>query len=190
MKPDTIKMMSIEDIQPYYNNPRRHDNISEVKESIRRVGFRGSIWVDSNNIIIAGHGRYMAAKELGMKEVPVSVMADLTDAEVKYLRIKDNRASEQSDWDYQAYQAELDELRDMDYDVSDIDYDLDVEVFDSEVEVIEDEAPEVSDKEPVVKIGEIWRCGKHVLLCGDATNEDEVRRLVKQGGGSSESGSD
>lgn len=124
MEPDKIVMMPIEDIQPYYNNPRKHDSISEVKESIRRVGFRGSIWVDRNNVIIAGHGRYMAAKELGMKEVPVSVMDDLTEAEVKYLRIKDNRASEQSDWDYEAYQTELAELRDMDYDVADLEYEV------------------------------------------------------------------
>lgn len=132
MKPDSIRMMPIGDIQPYSNNPRRHDNISEVKESIRRVGFRGSIWIDANNVIIAGHGRYMAAKELGMKEVPVTVMDDLTEAEVKYLRIKDNRASEQSTWDDDAYLKELDELREMDFDVGDIEMDVgavDIEGF-------------------------------------------------------------
>lgn len=184
MKPDTIKMMSIEDIKPYYNNPRRHDNISEVKESIRRVGFRGSIWVDTNNIIIAGHGRFMAAKELGMREVPVSVMDDLTDAEVKYLRIKDNRASEQSDWDYQAYQAELDELREMDYDVSDIEYDLDVETFDSEpIEVSEDDFDEEEDvNEHGVKQGDCWRLGDHILICGNATSSEDVDKLIERGG--------
>lgn len=124
MKPDTIVMMSIDDITPYYNNPRRHDNISEVKESIRRVGFRGGIWVDPNHVIIAGHGRFMAAKELGMKEIPVTVISDLSEAEIKYLRIKDNRASDQSSWDEEAYLKEIDELRDMHFDISDIDLDI------------------------------------------------------------------
>jgi len=182
MKPDTIVMMPIGDILPYSNNPRTHDEISEIKESIRRVGFRGSIWVDANNVIIAGHGRYMAAKELGMKEVPVSIMDDLTEAEVKYLRIKDNRAGEQSDWDYEAYRAELDELRAMDYDVSDIEYDVPDEDYDEPVEVREDEFDE-EEAQPLVKLGEIWRLGDHILLCGDATKEEDIRRLVQQGGG-------
>lgn len=183
MKPDTIVMMPIGDILPYSNNPRTHDEISEIKESIRRVGFRGSIWVDANNVIIAGHGRYMAAKELGMKEVPVSVMDDLTEAEVKYLRIKDNRAGEQSDWDYEAYRAELDELRAMDYDVSDIEYDVPDEDYDEPVEVREDEFDEEEDvNEHGVKQGQIYRCGGHFLMCGDSSIPEDIKALMMGGG--------
>ena len=89
----------------------------------------------------------MAAKELGMKEVPVSIMEDLSEAEVKYLRIKDNRASEQSDWDYEAYQTEQAELRDMDYDVADLEYDIDID-YGTEVsadDVAEDDFDETAD---------------------------------------------
>ena len=179
MKPDTIVMMPIGDILPYSNNPRTHDEISEIKESIRRVGFRGSIWVDANNVIIAGHGRYMAAKELGMKEVPVSVMDDLTEAEVKYLRIKDNRAGEQSDWDYEAYQTELDELRAMDFDVGDIELDVGmIDLDDNDPGEIEEtdvpDAPLVA----VSKRGQIYRLGRHRLMCGDSTSKEDMERLM------------
>ena len=181
MKPDTIRMMSIDDITPYYNNPRKHDSISEVKESIRRVGFRGSIWVDANNVIIAGHGRYLAAKELGMDEVPVSVMDDLTEAEVKYLRIKDNRASEQSDWDYDAYLKELDELREMDFDVGDIEMDVGtIDLDEGEpVQVEEDDFDEEQDvNEHGVKKGDVWQLGDHRLMCGDSTDQKQVKILM------------
>lgn len=120
LKPDSIRMMPIGDIVPYENNPRSHDDISEIVESIKRVGFRGSIWLDENNVIIAGHGRYLAAKKLGMKDVPVSIMSDLSEAEVKYLRIKDNRASDSSAWIEELLQTEIMELHDMDFDVSDL----------------------------------------------------------------------
>lgn len=181
MKPDSIRMMPIGDIQPYSNNPRRHDNISEVKESIRRVGFRGSIWIDANNVIIAGHGRYMAAKELGMKEVPVTVMDDLTEAEVKYLRIKDNRASEQSTWDDDAYLKELDELREMDFDVGDIEMDVGMIDLGDEgpVQVEEDDFDEEQDvNEHGVKQGDVWACGSHRLMCGDSTDPEQVKVLL------------
>lgn len=120
-------MVPIESIRPYDNNPRRHDEISEIVESIQRVGFRGSIWVDKDMEIIAGHGRYLSALQLGMKEVPVTIMDDLTEAEVKYLRIKDNKAFEGSEWDYEAYARELDELKDLDFDTSDIEFETDLE---------------------------------------------------------------
>lgn len=120
LKPDSIRMMPIGEIVPYENNPRSHDDISEIVESIKRVGFRGSIWLDENNVIIAGHGRYLAAKKLGMRDVPVSIMSDLSEAEVKYLRIKDNRASDSSAWIEELLQTEIMELHDMDFDVSDL----------------------------------------------------------------------
>lgn len=186
MEPDKIVMMPIEDIQPYFNNPRKHDSISEVKESIRRVKFRGSIWVDRNHVIIAGHGRYMAAKELGMKEIPVTVMDDLTEAEVKYLRIKDNRSSDQSTWDEEAYLKELDELRDMDFDVSDIDLEVgDIDLDDSDPGTVEeddfDEEEEVN--EHGVEQGDVWRLGDHILICGSATSTEDTDKLIERGGG-------
>jgi len=187
MKPDTIVMMSIDDITPYYNNPRRHDNISEVKESIRRVGFRGGIWVDPNHVIIAGHGRFMAAKELGMKEIPVTVISDLSEAEIKYLRIKDNRASDQSSWDEEAYLKEIEELRDMDFDTSDIEFEGAAIITDEVEQVVEDEEPEPPE-EPTSRRGQIFRLGNHILMCGDATSPQDVKRLMDAAGIETEGG--
>ena len=180
MNPKAPIMVPVKNIRPYATNPRKHDEISEIVESIRRVGFRGSIWVDSSMEIIAGHGRYLAVLELGMKEVPVTVMDDLTEAEVKYLRIKDNRASEQSTWDEKAYLMELDALRELDFDVSDIELGEAVEVDDLD-KVTEDEPPEIPE-EPVSERGQIYRLGRHFLMVGDATSAEDVSRLMDKAG--------
>jgi len=168
-------------VQPYFNNPRAHKDISEVKESIKRVKFRGALWVDANCVIIAGHGRLMAAKELGMKEVPVIIMDDLTEAEAKYLRIKDNRASDQSTWDEEAYLKELEELREMDFDVSDIEFEGATLITDELEQVVEDEEPEPPEEPKTVR-GQIFRLGEHVMMCGDTTDPDDVRRLMEAAG--------
>lgn len=180
MNPKAPIMVPVKNIRPYATNPRKHDEISEIVESIRRVGFRGSIWVDSSMEIIAGHGRYLAVLELGMKEVPVTVMDDLTEAEAKYLRIKDNRTSEQSTWDEKAYLIELDALRELDFDVSDIELGEPVEVDDLD-KVTEDELPEIPE-EPVSERGQIYRLGCHFLMVGDATSAEDVYRLMDKAG--------
>lgn len=180
MNPKAPIMVPVKNIRPYATNPRKHDEISEIVESIQRVGFRGSIWVDKDMEIIAGHGRYLAVVQLGIQEVPVTIMDDLTEAEVKYLRIKDNRASEQSSWDEKAYFKELDELRDMDFDISDIEFDI-PDTRDELDKVGEDEPPEVPE-EPKSKRGQIYRLGDHVLMVGDATSAEDVYRLMDKAG--------
>lgn len=177
MEPKAPILVPLESIRPYDNNPRRHEDISAIVESIQRVGFRGSIWVDKDMEIIAGHGRYLSALQLGLKEVPVTVMDDLTEAEVKYLRIKDNRASEQSTWDEKAYARELDELRSMDFDVSDIEFEI-PDTRDEMDRVGEDEPPEIPE-EPKSKRGQIYRLGDHVLMVGDATSPEDVYRMMQ-----------
>lgn len=180
MKPQAPRIVPIGDIRPYHNNPRRHDEISEIVESIRRVGFRGSIWVDKDMEIIAGHGRYLAALEIGLETVPVTIMDDLTDAEVKYLRIKDNRASEQSTWDEKAYLQELADLRDMDFDTSDIEFEASAAV--DEMELIEEDEPPEIPEEPTSQRGQIYRLGNHYLMVGDATSAEDVNVLMEAAG--------
>lgn len=119
-KCDTVIEIPISEIIPYSNNPRTHGSVEVIKESIKKVGFRGAIWLDKDKVIIAGHGRYLAAKELGIKSLPVIFMDDLSEAETKYLRIKDNRASDQSSWDEEAYLREIEELRASSLDISDL----------------------------------------------------------------------
>lgn len=123
----------------------------------------------------------MAAKELGYKEVPVIVMDDLTEAEAKYLRIKDNRASDQSTWDEEAYLKELDELRSMDFDVSDIEFEGAEIITDELEQVVEDEEPEPPE-EPTTVRGQIFRLGNHVMMCGDSTDPEDVKKLMDAAG--------
>lgn len=101
---------SIEEIKPYENNPRINDEAVEyVANSIKEFGFRNPIILDKNNVIICGHTRLESAKNLGMKEVPVIIADDLTDEQVKALRLADNKVAEKSMWDYSKLDEELED---------------------------------------------------------------------------------
>ena len=94
-----ILQVKLKDIHPYPNNPRVNDDAVEaVANSIQEFGFKNPIIVDNEYVIIAGHTRYKAAKKLKLKEVPVIVADDLSEQQVKALRIADNKTSELSDW--------------------------------------------------------------------------------------------
>ena len=184
MTDETIIMLGIDEVIPYDNNPRQNDEaVDLVANSIREFGFKQPIVVDSNRIIIAGHTRWKAAKKLGLKEVPVIIASDLTEEQARAYRLADNKVAEAALWDYDKLDQELAAI--LDIDMSEFGFtDEGDDLLDDPFEIVEDEAPEVDmDAEPVVKLGEIWRCGDHVLLCGDATDEDQVRRLVAEGGG-------
>ena len=110
--------MSIDDIVPYDNNPRNNSKAVEyVANSIRQFGFKVPIVVDKNNVVVAGHTRLMAAKELGLETVPAVVADDLTEEQVKAFRIADNKTAEQSDWNLLRLSKEI------------IDIDIDLEDF-------------------------------------------------------------
>ncbi len=116
----------IGDVKPYERNPRHNDGaVDAVKASIEEFGFRGCILVDASMTIIAGHTRLKAAKALGMKEVPVEIADDLTEDQVKALRLVDNRTAELSGWDWTMLDQELDSIADVDmsewFDISDPD---------------------------------------------------------------------
>ncbi len=112
-----IKMVKIEDLKPYENNPRRNDEaVQYVKNSIKEFGFKVPMVIDKNNVIVAGHTRYKASQELGLKEIPCIIADDLTDEQIKAFRLADNKVSEQAGWDYNLLDLELD---DIDLDMSD-----------------------------------------------------------------------
>ena len=121
-----VVMMSIKDVKPYEKNPRINDNAVEaVANSIKEFGWRQPIVVDRDNVIIAGHTRYKAAKRLKMKEVPVIVASDLTEEQVRAYRIADNSAGSASTWDFDKL---LDELGVITYDM--VDFGLDFTLTD------------------------------------------------------------
>ena len=180
---DKIISLPIGEIRPYEKNPRKNAKaVKYVKASIEKFGFKQPIIVDSNRVIIAGHTRLEAAKSLGMAEVPCIVADDLTDAQVKALRLADNKVSEFAEWDLDLLGGELGELADIsDIDMGDFGFDLsefdNIGLNGEETEVVEDEVPE--EVEPVCKKGEIWQLGEHRLMCGDSTSADDVAKLME-----------
>lgn len=165
----------IKDIKPYKKNAKKHDKtqIDNVAESIRQFGFAQPLVIDKDNVLIIGHCRLLAAKKLKLKEVPCVRMDELTEEQVAKLRLLDNKLNE-SDWDFELLQEEVDGL---DFDGFDLDWGGYSDIEDSEV--VEDEPPEVETQEPpVAQYGDIWLLGDHRLMCGDSTKSEDVDRLV------------
>lgn len=140
-----IKDVKISELIPYENNPRKnHEAIKYVAESIQEFGFKVPIIVDANNLIVAGHTRLEAAKQLKMKTVPVLIADDLTDEQIKAFRLADNKASEFAQWDYTKLYEELDNIE-LDMGVFGFDEDLDIgSIFDNTI----DETEKIKD--PIV----------------------------------------
>lgn len=158
-----IIIKKISEITPYENNPRKNDQAVEaVANSIKEFGWQQPLVITEDGIIIIGHTRFKAAKLLEMDEVPCVIASDLTDEQIKALRLADNKVGELAEWDIDLLGEELDEI--FDIDMSEFGFDLDTE--DEEIEVIEDEVPE--DVEPVAKMGDIWQLGRWVYCkkCG------------------------
>ena len=169
-----IESKLLADIVPYAKNAKKHDNrqINNVAESIKKYGFVQPIVIDRDGVIVIGHCRALAAKKLGMKEVPCVCVDDLTPEQVNALRIVDNKSNE-SDWDYDLLADELAEL-----DLSDFDFDFGIE-DEEEDEAEEDnfDVDSATPAEPNAKLGEVYQLGRHRLMCGDSTRITDVEKL-------------
>lgn len=169
-----IKMIKIEDLKPYPNNPRFNDEAVEyVANSIKQFGFKVPMVIDKNNEIVAGHTRYKASLQLGLKEVPCIIADDLTDEQIKAFRLADNKVSEKSQWNFDLLEEELNDI--LNIDMSEFDFDIDID--EEEQEIVEDEIPELPE-EPKSKLGDIYQLGNHRLMCGDSTSEEDVTKLM------------
>lgn len=119
-----IVKMKVSELIPYINNPRNNENaVDKVASSIKEFGFKNPIFVDKNNVVVNGHTRLLASKKLGLKEVPVIVIDDLTDTQIKAFRIADNKTSEYATWDKELLRVELDMLEEMDFDLETVNID-------------------------------------------------------------------
>ena len=171
-----IKNIAVKDLIPYEKNTKKHDEvqINNVAESIKQYGFVQPIVIDKNNVVVIGHCRLLAAKKLKMADVPCVCVEDLTEEQVKALRIVDNKSNE-SPWDFDFLADELADL-----DLSDFDFDFGIDTdAEEETEIVEDEAPEVDEEnEPITKLGDIWQLGRHRLMCGDSTDKETVELLM------------
>jgi ParB-like chromosome segregation protein Spo0J len=182
-----IESRSIESITPYPQNPRKNQTaVDAVARSIRDYGFRVPIILDKDGVIIAGHTRLLAAKQLGMTEVPVHVAHELTPEQAKALRIADNRLHELSTWDTDLLPVELAELKDLGIDLLTLGWSseelAEIMAPPGNVGLTDpDDVPE-PPKEPVSKPGDLWLLGDpdhgHRLLCGDSTKPEDVDRLM------------
>jgi DNA modification methylase len=167
-----IKQIKIQDIKPYEKNAKKHTRkqIDQVANSIKRFGFVQPLVVDKNNELIIGHCRLEASKKLGMTEVPTLKLEDLSEEEVKALRLADNKLNE-SAWDMDLVIPELKGLSDDLLDLTGFDRDLIIEPDEKD-----DEVPEVP-KKPRSKLGDLYELGNHRVLCGDSTNDENIKKL-------------
>ena len=167
----------IEDLKPYKRNPRKNEEaVKYVANSIKEFGFKVPIIIDKNNEIIAGHTRLLASKELKLKEVPCIIADDLTEEQVKSFRLADNKVGEIAEWDFDLLEQELADIQDID--MSMFDFDLSSLDNEEEKEVIEDDYEIEIPEEPKAKYGDIYQLGKHFLMCGDSTKEEDVEKLM------------
>lgn len=179
-----IKEVEVSALIPYAKNSRTHDDkqIAQLAASIGEFGFRNPILVDGLGII-AGHGRLMAAKKLGLKKVPTIDCSDLTEAQKKAYIIADNKLALNAGWDSVMLSSELQELEELGFDLGIIGFDnkeLDTLMAPEVTEglVDEDEVPE-APPEPRTKLGDIYIMGAHRLMCGDSTSIDAVEKLME-----------
>jgi DNA modification methylase len=182
-----VRMFPVGQLIAYPGNARTHSpqQIDQIAASIGEFGWTNPILAGPDNIIIAGHARLMAAKKLGTTEVPVIVLAHLSDAQRRALVIADNQLALNAGWDEESLRAELTALQLEDFDVSLVGFEDEelarlLAAEDADGFADEDAVPEPPDN-PVTVLGDVWSCGKHRVLCGDATNMDAIEKIL--GGG-------
>lgn len=174
-----IQEFGIDEIKPYEKNPRKNeDSVKFVANSIKEFGFNVPIVIDADNVIVAGHTRWKAAKQLGLKKVPCIKKDDLTPAQIKAFRLADNKVGEFSQWDTELLGDELKDLGDV-FDMGDFGF------FDP----MDDDAPTGDDddfdvdkeleniEEPITQPGDLWLLGRHRLIVGDSCDEATIKRL-------------
>lgn len=173
-----IKMLSVKAITPYDKNPRKNDvAVDAVAASIKEFGFRIPILLDKNGTIIAGHTRLKAAMKLGLKEVPCIYADDLNEEQVKALRLADNKTAELADWDFDLLNDELLDI--IDIDMTSFGFE---ELLDARPDLEDEEDFDVdADVPAIVKAGEHYQLGNHILMCGDSTDKEDVTKLLRGG---------
>ncbi len=179
-----IKQVKVESLIPYIKNSRTHSEaqIAQIAASIKEFGWTNPILVDGDNGVIAGHGRLLAARKLGHKEVPTIELAHMTDNQKKAYVIADNQLAMNAGWDTAILSLELADLKDQGFELDILGFDpkeLDNLLEPEQVDGLTDEdaVPDVPD-EPITKLGDIYQLGNHRLMCGDSTSIDAVEKLM------------
>ena len=180
-----IEQIEVSKLIPYAKNSRTHNDaqVAQIAASIKEFGWTNPILVDGDKGIIAGHGRLMAARKLGLEKVPVIELKDMTETQKKAYIIADNQLALNSGWDTSLLSLELEELQDEGFDLELLGFDdkeldklLQPEIIEGNTD--EDAVPEVPE-EPKTKLGDIYILGNHRLMCGDSTSVTDVEKLLE-----------
>jgi DNA modification methylase len=183
---DRIELWPIDRMRPYERNPRTHSEgqVDQIAASMVEFGWTNPVLVDEQGGILAGHGRLLAARKLGLAEVPVIRFDHLSEAQKRAYLIADNQLALQAGWSEELLAQELAWLRDESFDLDLVGFDaselerlLLIADGDEAAAEAEDEVPEPPE-EPVTRPGDLWVLGNHRLLCGDATNLADVERVL------------
>ena len=178
-----LREVEIAALKPYERNAKQHskEQVEKIGRSIRELGFLSPCLIDQDLNVIAGHGRIMAAREIGWESVPCVFIEGLTEEERKAYILADNRLTELGEWDMDMVQQELAALADADFDIGITGFDPDLRFDDSMGQITDDgwTAAEVQTaEEPRSRIGDIYQLGNHRLMCGDSTDPEMVAALM------------
>lgn len=180
-----ITQKKVDSLIPYVKNSRTHSDaqVAQIAASIKEFGWTNPILVDGDNGIIAGHGRLMAARKLGYKEVPTIELADLTETQKRAYIIADNRLALNAGWDNEMLTIELNDLLAdgfalelLGFDPKELNALLEPEMVQGLTD--EDAVPDVPE-EPKTKLGDIYQLGRHRVMCGDSTSLNDVDKLMQ-----------
>jgi DNA modification methylase len=184
MKKLLITYVSISDIKPYKNNPKIHKakQVTQIGSSIKEFSFTNPILLDENNEVLAGHGRYLAAKELKLEIAPCIILDYLSNQQKKAYRIADNKLVENGKWDENLLGLELADLSNLD-----LSFDLSITGFETtEIDLLIDRQSKQNQKEDkipeitanlVSKLGDVWLLDKHRIICGDSLKAATYEKL-------------
>lgn len=183
-----VAQISVDSLIPYARNARTHSDaqVAEIAASIREFGFNNPVLLRDDNTIIAGHGRVLAARKLGLAEVPCIYLSHLTEAQARAYVLADNQLATHAGWEAEVLRLELDDLQGLGFEPSLLGFgDADlasilgtvVEPTDVDAEPQIDKAEELRAKWGV-ETGHLWRLGEHRILCGDSTLADDVKRVL------------
>jgi DNA modification methylase len=178
---DHVERRSVESLIPYARNARTHSDaqVAQLAASIQEWGWTTPVLIDETGSIIAGHGRVMAARKLGIEDVPVMVASGWSEAQRRAYVMADNQLATNAGWDVDLLKVELGDLGEMGFDLDLIGFDNLGDLLAEETEGLTDpdEVPE-TPAEPITVLGDVWTLGNHRIICGSSTEADTVAKLL------------
>ena len=177
----TVEYRPVGSLKPDPRNARTHpkQQLEQIKASMKEFGFTNPILIDEEDVLIAGHGRLRAAKEVGLLEVPTILLPGLTDAQKRALRLADNKIALGASWDLDLLKLELGDLSEMDLDLSLTGFSVgEIDVVLSSTDDPDDEQLPEARPTPRTQPGNIWMLGDHRLGCGDGRDHGFLQRVI------------